>query len=458
MTVKKLRSAILILLLSPAIFVLHSQNARVDGYRGMWYSSGPKTEYGYRFSGGVATFESRIRPVAIYSPEVKKTFFVYGGTASPGESHLLIMISFYDHRSREVPRPVIVYDKMGVREPYDNASLSIDGEGFIWVFISGFYRTRPGLIFKSDKPYSIDTFELVGEKELMYPQPRWVDGEGFILMYSRRSKGLDLWFSSSPDGKSWPVDQKLVSMGGSLQVSDVNSGNIFMVFNYFPGGDVGKQTNLYLLKSEDRGMTWTTIDGHQVQVPLTKPLNDALVRDYSAEGKLVFLNDIDFDTNGNPVILVVISESPDPGPGAGPREWFVINRKNGEWAYNKVCESSHNYDRGFLDIEGSEWRVTGTIGPGPREYGTGGEIELWLSINEGASWHKEVNVTVNSINNNSFVRRPLNARKEFYALWADGDPEELSKSHLYFTNRNCNGVWMLPSDMVENRARPVRIK
>ena len=32
---------------------------------------------------------------AIYAPEVKKTFFVYGGTTTADEKHLLIMISVF---------------------------------------------------------------------------------------------------------------------------------------------------------------------------------------------------------------------------------------------------------------------------------------------------------------------------------------------------------------------------
>lgn len=51
-----------------------AQNPKVDGYRGIWYSTGPENEYGFKLSGGVATFGSRHRPTAIYAPEVKKHF------------------------------------------------------------------------------------------------------------------------------------------------------------------------------------------------------------------------------------------------------------------------------------------------------------------------------------------------------------------------------------------------
>ena len=159
---KSLLINLILLFFAPFMF-LFSQNPRMDGYKGIWYSSGAKMSYGYKFSGGVSTFASRHRPIAIYSPEARKTFFVYGGTTNADEQHLLIMISYFDHKTHMVPRPVIVYDKMGVKEPYDNASLAIDDQGFLWVFISGYNRTRPGFIYKSTRPYSIDAFELVRE-------------------------------------------------------------------------------------------------------------------------------------------------------------------------------------------------------------------------------------------------------------------------------------------------------
>lgn len=452
---KSLLINLILLFFAPFMF-LFSQNPRMDGYKGIWYSSGAKMSYGYKFSGGVSTFASRHRPIAIYSPEARKTFFVYGGTTNADEQHLLIMISYFDHKTHMVPRPVIVYDKMGVKEPYDNASLAIDDQGFLWVFISGYNRTRPGFIYKSTRPYSIDAFELVREIEMISPQPWRVNDKGFIMVYSKLSKGLDIWCASGSDGKSWPVDNKLVSMGGNLQVSDIHEGRIVTVFNYFPRGDIDGQTNLYCLQSDDMGETWKTIDGKPVNIPLTDKNNEALIKNFEQDGKQVYLSDIDFDSDGNPVILAIISSSRVPGPGS--RDWFVISRKDGDWNFKKVCESSHNFDRGSIHIEGSEWKLIGPTEPGPQESGTGGEVALWVSRNGGTDWQKVTFVTKNSINNNSFVRHPVNAQKDFYALWTDGNADELSKSYLYFTNEKCDKVWMLPYDMKESMRKPVRIR
>jgi hypothetical protein len=113
---------------------------------------------------------------------------------------------------------------------------------------------------------------------------------------------------------------------------------------------------------------------------------------------------------------------------------------------------------GSLYISDEEWRIIGPTESGAQKYGTGGEIALWISRNEGTDWTKVKNLTENSINNNSFVRRPDNVNKEFYALWTDGNTDTISPSHLYFTNEKCNRIWILPYEMTKERQKPMRIK
>jgi hypothetical protein len=368
------------------------------------------------------------------------------------------MISYFDHRFHVVPKPVIVYDKMGVSEPQDNASLSIDSKGFLWVFISGRGRTRPGLIFKSSKPYSIESFEKILDWEMNAPQPWWMKDHGFMLMFSKTTKGRELYWSSSTDGKTWVTSQKLASMGGHFQVSDISGNKLVTVFNYHPNGNTDKRTNLYLLQTDDMGKTWKSIDNKIIKTPVVDINNEALIQNYENEGNLVYINDLGFDKDGNPVILIVLSGDSSPGPKGGPREWIIIHRKDDKWNFYKVCESANNYDMGSLYITDDEWRIIGPTEPGPQKYGSGGEIALWISRNEGADWEKVHNITSNSLYNNSFVRHPRDAQKEFYALWVDGNADKLSISHLYFTNEKCNRVWMLPYDMKKDFGRPVRIK
>jgi len=425
---------------------------------GLWSRSGPLYEYGYKLAGGLATFSAQHRPPAIYSPEADKTFFLYCGTTSPEESHLQIMISYFNHKSHKVPKPVIVYDKMGVTDPQDNASLSIDSEGYLWVFVSGRSRTRPGLIFKSKLPYSIDEFEQVYKGEIVFPQPWWVKDSCFVMMFTKVTKGRELYCSTSLDGISWSESIKIAGMGGHFQTSALNGNIIYTVFSYFPGGNLDRRTNLYLLKSDDFGKTWKTIDDKAVEIPLTSPKNEAMVIDFESEKKLVYINDFNFDREGNPVILAITSHGSRPGPGGDPREWIIIHRKDGNWHFHKVCESDNNYDMGPLYITGDEWRIIGPTGDGPQKYGAGGELALWTSKNEGETWEKVTDITHGSRWNNSYPRRIWNADRDFYSFWADGDVGKLSVSNLYFTNEKCDKVWILPYTMKKDLQKPVRIR
>ncbi|HPJ60916.1 MAG TPA: BNR-4 repeat-containing protein [Bacteroidales bacterium] len=435
-----------------------AQNERADGYRGLWSRSGQLMEFGYKYSGGLATFSSQHTPLAVYSAEANKTFFIYSGTKSPEVSHLQIMISYYDHRTNRVPRPVIIYDKMGVNDPQDNATISIDSRGFIYVFVSGRGRTRPGLIFRSREPYTIDAFDQIFRGEIVFPQPWWINDSCLVLMHTRVRAGRELFWSTSVDGRNWSAGKKLAGMGGHHQITNVNGNIIYSVFNYLPGGNRDLRTNIYLVKTDDVGKTWTDIDGNPLNTPLTDIHSSALVKDYETDNKIVFIKDLNFDRNGNPVILALTSGGSLPGPSGDPRELMIIKREDGKWKSIKVFNTHHNHDMGSLFTGVDEWKIVYPAEPGPRKDGTGGEIVLWTSNDEGETWRKKTDVTAGSRYNNSYVRRPLNANSEFYCYWADGDPEQISESRIFFTNENCDRVWMLPYTMKKSYARPQRIK
>jgi hypothetical protein len=453
-----MRKTTLVLLFLFLVFtVAYSQNPKADGYKGIWFTLGQFSKYGDKYSGGLGTYTADHIPIAIYSPVVKKTFFTYGGTTGASDRHLLIMISYFDHKTGMVPKPVMVYDKKGVNDPHDNAAMSIDKQGFIWVFVSGRAKARPGFIFKSSKPYSIEKFDMIKEGEMTYPQPWWVEGKGFLYLFTKYTNGRELYWNTSPDGKKWAADQKLAGLGGHYQVTNMHGNKLVSVFNYHPGGNVDKRTNIYAVQTEDMGKTWKTIDGKAINTPLSDIHNEALIRDYESEKKLVYINDLNFDNEGNPVILAIISNDFRPGPDGDPREWTIIHWKDGKWNFHKVCTSTHNYDMGSLYIEKGSWTIIGPTEAGPQHYGAGGEIAFWTSTDNGITWKKEKTLTSGSPRNNSYVRRPLNADKAFYAFWADGDAVKLSESHLYFSDKKGN-VYELPYVMQAEFSKPQKIK
>lgn len=427
--------------------------SKADGYRGIWFTLGQFSEYGDKYSGGLGTYTANHVPLAIHAAKVDKTFFVYGGTVRDRQ-HLLIMASYYDHAQHRVPRPTIVHDKQGVDDPHDNPSIAIDGAGHVWVFISGRGRTRPGFKYRSTEPYSVERFELVAEQELTYPQPWWVEGHGFVHLFTKYTRGRELYVETSRDGQQWTGERKLAGIGGHYQISSVHGGKIGTFFNRHPDGNVDRRTDLYYMQTTDFGETWTTVDGRPLTLPLDAEDNPARVIDYSGRGRLQYTVDLNWDRHGNPILLYVTSGGHQPGPASEPRFWEVAHWTGGAWRNRIVCRSDHNYDLGSLYVFEDRWLVIGPTGVGPQAWGTGGEMEMWESPDEGQTWKKVRQVTVNSERNHKFARRPVGATDPFFAFWADGNPEEPSQSVLYFGESSGARYWALPYDMQADTAEP----
>lgn len=427
---------------------------RVSGYRGIWFTLGQMLDYGDKYSGGLGTYTAKHHPLAVYAPEANKTFFVYGGTTQANERDLLAMIGYYDHETDLVPQPVVVHNKIDVDDPHDNPSLNIDGDGYLWVFVSGRGSIRPGYIYRSLKPYSIDGFEQVMEDEFAYPQPWWIDGQGFVFLFTRYTDGRELYWRTSPDGIVWSKTQKLVS-GGHYQMSNAANGRVITAFNsHFPNSRVDARTNLSFLSTSDMGQSWQTADGITIATPIDSLDTSALVRDYRSEGRLVYLKDIGFDLDGNPVLLYITSNDFQPGPSGTPRTWTIAHWKKDKWIFHEMAPATHNYDMGSLYLEkDGTWRIIAPTDPGPQSWGTGGEMAMWISSDEGETWTEISNLTTNSIRNHGYARRPLNAHPDFYAFWADGNPDSLSISRLYFTSKD-GLVRQLPYEMNEPNVQP----
>jgi len=376
---------------------------RAEGFRGIWFADmASEDEYRYvYYSGGLGTYTAGHIPMAYYTKEAEKTFFCWGGSAR-GENRLLLMVSAYDHRTGMVERPGVLMDRR-TDDAHDNPVLTLDDEGYVWVFVSSHGTKRPSYIYRSGKPYSIDSFSLIRETNFSYPQPWHIPGKGFLFLHTRYIDGRHLYFSASRDGFAWSEPRKLSTIAqGHYQISWMRKERVGTAFNYHPNLSAGNwdnpekpgdrpqlsgannRTNLYYLYTDDLGNTWRNAAGKKAAIPLTEPVNPALVRDYAGEGLLVYTLDMDFDSHGRPVILYITSRGSESGPRNDPRAWTVAHWTGKEWTIRPVTTSDNNYDMGSVFVEpDGVWRIIGPTENGPQSYNCGGEVAIWTSRDQG---------------------------------------------------------------------------
>jgi len=366
------------------------------------------------------------------------------------------MVSYFDHASGEVPRPTILLDKH-TGDAHDNPTMAIDDAGYIWIFSSAHGTSRPSYIHRSLKPYDIRHFERITQTNFSYAEPWFVPGKGFLFMHTRYASGRNLYWMNSVDGRDWSGSHKLAKIDmGDYQIGWCDGSRVATAFDFHPHPlGLDGRANIYYLQTSDFGGSWQTAGGATVTLPLTTTNNESLIYDSRAEGRLVYLKDLNFDAKGNPVILFLTSKGHEPGPQNGPRQWKTAHWLGSKWEFRDFTTSLNNYDHGSLYIEdGNTWRVIGPTEPGPQKYNPGGEMVIWKSRDEGLTWSKEKELTHDSVRNHNYARRPLNANPAFYALWADGNPRKPSESYLYFTDQEGSHVWRLPPKMTGEFAKP----
>ncbi len=458
-------------------------NTKEDGYRGIWYKMGPlDAVYKYKYSGGLGTYTAKHQPLAIYRPEVNKTFFCYGGTDRTN-STLLHMVSFYDHATHEVPKPTLLLDKQ-TRDGHDNPVISIDELGYIYIFSNAHGTYRPAYIYKSKKPYDINEFENVEATKLengqpvpmtnfSYMQSWYVPGDGFVSFFTSYGNPANrtIFFMTSPDGENWSEWKRIAAINnGHYNISSVNNDVAGSAFQFHPYTEIeelreltegtvpvmvkpDRRTNLYYVETHDLGKTWQAADGTPLELPLREIENPALVYDYYNKDLLVYMKDITYDQENRPVILYLTSKGYMSGPQNDPRTWHTARWNGKEWIISDITTSDNNYDMGSLYIEeDGTWRLIAPTETGPQPYNTGGEMAMWESKNMGQSWSKVKQLTHNSEFNHTYARRPVNAHPDFIAFWADGHTRNPSESRLYISSKG-GDVYRFPQHMREQMAK-----
>ena len=244
---------------------------------------GPTNDvYAYKYSGGMGTYTAKHQPFAIYSKEANKTFFCFGGT-NDNNSTLFHNVSYYDHSNGKVANPTIILDKH-TTDAHDNPVISLDDEGYIYVFSTAHGIERPSYISRSVKPYDISKFKLLNSTQIIagkevpfnnfsYFQVWHKKGKGFIALLTKyNEKGHHvIGFMTSEDGEKWGEWKVIAHIDlGHYEVSAEQGGKVALAFNYHPEGrGLNYRTNLYYLETLDWGKSWQTAAGKKVELPFS---------------------------------------------------------------------------------------------------------------------------------------------------------------------------------------------
>jgi hypothetical protein len=178
-------------------------------------------------------------------------------------------------------------------DAHDNPTLSIDADGYLYLFSSAHGTSRPSYIHKSKKPYDITAWELLTTTNFSYTQPWYLpQSKQFLFLHTLYKNGQrTLNWKSSPDAKTWTAPQLIAHIEmGDYQISwrQTDTDRVATAFDMHPasgrsGTGLNFRTNIYYVETRDAGRTWTTVEGKPVTLPLTKAENPALVRNYRAQ-------------------------------------------------------------------------------------------------------------------------------------------------------------------------------
>ena len=170
-----------------------------DGYRGIWFTLGQPSEYGDKYSGGLGTYTAKHIPIAVYAPEVERTFFVYGGSRN-GERYLLAMASHYDHRTGAVPRPTIVHDK-GVNDPHDNPASRSAVAGTLGVRQQPW---PPGPASSQRRAIQRKRLRAASTKASSLSAAVWLGDAGFLFLFTQYTRDRDSTLHAAPAAATGP--------------------------------------------------------------------------------------------------------------------------------------------------------------------------------------------------------------------------------------------------------------
>jgi hypothetical protein len=366
-------------------------------------SAGSSQKYTYFVYSGPVTLDGRttIASTAGQGNRSTSSAFNFATNKSPA---LGIYVSKYNPSTKQVVKPILVHAKY-TDDFHDNAVINMDPSGHIYVLISGRGNSRQMLLYRSDAPYSMESFTditpdtpNVGHK-VSYPKFFWTKGQNgyFRLIYNDydSSGNRDIWsakISVNGSAKAIFTTEPTSTLGGygHYVVGDARGDNIVLAFNEHSGG-ISKRTNLYYMYSDNGGESWKNINNQHINIPFSnsQALSSVAVKEYNDnyQQRSIYVKDIAFDSNPTNsvmpeiVVLGVVGVVGDVNddlsvPSASYDRYFATwYRKNGAWVGARFSNQvDHNYSTAAIHQSDSSSVIYAQTLEGNENYLAGGSI------------------------------------------------------------------------------------
>jgi hypothetical protein len=415
-------------------------------FRGVWYGSGRQnTLPGHEFvyAGGKATYSAWHRPMAVYAPEVNKTFFVFG------DAHNRPAISLFDHATARFAEPLALGTNPD-GNAHRNPTLLIDEDRYLFVFYGYHGGAQPIAVLRSLYPLDMSAWTRMADLtdgNGSYPNP-WQLLSGEIIVPHRQPSG---WcFTKTRDqGVTWGETVELASFdtyeststvyGMTLAETGPCPRRIHFVWSRLGGGSEeairtkhlwARRYNVYYARSDDGGDTWQRSDGSIYQLPVSEESAELV---YKSGERGTWLKDILVTPDGHPLILFL-----DGDADTYVSTWKIARRTHKGWEFVDLATSDHMYDGGaFCAMGPNDIRLYGPSAPAQPGC-DGGNIEEWQSTDGGKTWAKVRTLTHGADRSHNHVKTVRNHQQsdgQFRVMWSCGDgrsPPGSTEVHLYY--------------------------
>lgn len=388
---------------------------------GIWHVSGAKTRLSPTattvYGGPHATYCAWTRPMAVYGPEVDKTFFAFGNRENAP------VVCFYDHAERRFAPAVRVGSNPNM-DAHRNPHLVIDEEGLLYIFYGS--HCTDTVAVRSARPYDIEAWVDLGlvASRSSYPQPWQVREDEIIVLYrgGGTHDATEAIVRSTDGGATWGEPSHFIATppkNGCYGVSVAAAGpfprRLHFVWSV-TRGDWWQRYHVYYAWSDDGGETWKRTDGEPYDVPITEETSD-IIFESDVPDRGVWLKDIQVAPDGSPCALFVDGHTLNYECA-----WRFGRLRDGQWRFSQIATSDHMYDCGALVLLAEDdFRLYGPTTVS-QPYEDGGEIEEWRSTDGGETWENTRHLTSGSAHSHNHVKAVHGGgRDDFRVFWCYGD-------------------------------------